>query len=124
VQCVVDFFGPTDLSLYAVSPAIEDGYLVPVFGKAVKTDAEIYKKASPITYVSKKAPPVLMLHGTFDLIVPVIHSENLKKKLTEAGATAELITVRGEGHGWNGPTLTRTTNDALKFLDTHLKGKK
>ncbi|MBM3982885.1 MAG: alpha/beta hydrolase [Planctomycetes bacterium] len=124
VQCVVDFFGPADLSLYATSPGLEDSFMVPVFGKGVKTDPAIYKKASPITYVTKAAPPVLMLHGTFDLIVPVIHSENLQKKLKDAGATAELITVRGEGHGWSGPVLERTTNDALKFLDTHLKGKK
>ena len=31
---------------------------------------------------------------TFDLIVPIIHSENLLKKLRDVGATAELITVR------------------------------
>ena len=124
VQCVVDFFGPADLSLYAVSPALEDAYMVPVFGKACKTDPDVYKKASPITYVSKTAPPTLIIHGTFDLIVPIIHSENLEKKLKDAGAKVEMITVRGEGHGWTGPTLTRTVNDALKFLDANLKGKK
>src|SRR5262249_13810267 len=59
VQCVVDFFGPADLSLYSNSPGVEDGYMVPVFGKSCKTDPEVYKKASPITYVSKTAPPVL-----------------------------------------------------------------
>lgn len=124
VQCVVDFFGPADLSLYAVSPGVEDAYMVPVFGKAVKTDPKVYKTASPITYVSKAAPPVLIFHGNFDLVVPIIHSENMLKALKDAGATAELVTVRGEGHGWGGPVLTRTTADALKFLDTHMKGKK
>ena len=124
VQCVVDFFGPADLSLYAGSEALVDAYMVPVFGKACKTDPEVFKKASPSTYVSKTAPPVLILHGTFDFIVPIIHSENLQKNLKDAGATAELITVSGEGHGWGGKTLTRTIDDALKFLDTHLKGKK
>jgi acetyl esterase/lipase len=123
VQCIVDFFGPTDLSLYSNSPGLEDGYMVPVFGKACKTDPAIYKKASPITYIGKNAPPTLMIHGTFDLIVPIIHSENMLKKLKDVGAPAELITVRGEGHGWNGPTFTRTTNDAIRFLDMHLKGK-
>ena len=49
---MVDFFGPTDLALYAKSEGIEDGYLVPVFGKECKTDPAIYKKASPMTYVS------------------------------------------------------------------------
>jgi acetyl esterase/lipase len=123
VQCVVDFFGPTDLSLYATSEAVQDAYMVPVFGKAAKTDPEVYKKASPVTYASKAAPPVLMVHGTFDLIVPVIHSENLLKKLKDAGTTAELITVGGEGHGWGGKTLARTIGDALKFLDANLKAK-
>jgi acetyl esterase/lipase len=124
VQCVVDFFGPTDLCLYAPSEALVDAYLVPVFGKTCKTDPEVYKKASPITYVSKSAPPVLIIHGTFDLIVPIIHSENLHKKLKDAGAPAELISVSGQGHGWNGKTLARTIDDSVKFLDAHLKGKK
>ena len=123
VQCVVDYFGPTDLSLYNTA-AIEDAYLVPVFGKAAKTDKEIYKRASPISYVAKSSPPVLLMHGTFDVVVPVIHSESLHKKLKDAGATSELITLFGEGHGWTGRTSTKTTNETLKFLDTHLKGKK
>lgn len=123
VQCVIDFFGPTDLTLYSGSPGIVDSYLAPVFGKNCKTDPEVLKKASPITYASRGAPPVLMVHGNFDLIVPVVHSERLLKKLKDAGATAELITVRGEGHGWGGATLARTLDDAIKFLDEHLKGK-
>lgn len=123
VQCVIDFFGPTDLSLYNTE-SIQDGYLVPVFGKAAKTDKEVFKKASPVTYVSKAAPPVLMFHGTFDVIVPVTHSEALHKKLRDAGATAELVTLFGEGHGWNGRALAKSVNTAVAFLDTHLKGKK
>ena len=122
VQCVVDFFGPTDLSLYNTE-SIRDAYLVPVFGKNAKTDKEVFKKASPITYVSKTAPPVLMFHGTFDLVVPVVHSETLHKKLQDAGATSELVTVFAEGHGWNGRAFTKSVNTALAFLDTHLKGK-
>ena len=59
-----------------------------------------------------------------DLIVPVVHSEHMLKKLKDAGTTAELITVSGEGHGWNGRAMTRSTNDALTFLDAHLQGKK
>ena len=84
MQCVVDFFGPTDLSLYACSPGIEDAYMVPVFGKTCKTNPEVFKKASPITYASKHVPPILMIHGNCDLIVPIIHSEYLLKKLREA----------------------------------------
>lgn len=125
VQCVIDFFGPTDLALYAKSEEIENGYLVPVFGKECKTDPKVYKKASPATYVSKDAPPILLLHGTFDLIVPVKHSETLHQSLLDAGATAEMHTVQFAGHGgWNDRDMTRAQTAAFQFLETHLKGKK
>lgn len=125
VQCVVDFFGPTDLALYAKSEGIEDGYLVPVFGKACKTDPGIFKKASPVTYVCKDAPPILLLHGTLDLIVPVKHSEILYKALTDAGATPEIHTVSLAGHGgWNDRDMQKAQEVVFRFLDRHLKGKK
>lgn len=125
VQCVIDFFGPTDLSLYAPSPGIEDNYIVPVFGKEVKTDATIYKKASPLTYVCKESPPTLILHGNIDFIVPIKHSEALCKSLTDAGVPVEMMTVPFAGHGgWNDREMTKASTAAFKFLDKHLKGKK
>jgi acetyl esterase/lipase len=125
VQCVVDFFGPTDLALYAKSEGIEDGYLVPVFGKECKTDPTVFKKASPISYVCKDAPPILILHGTLDLIVPVKHSELLYKALTDIGSTAEIHTVSFAGHGgWNDRDMKDAQEVVFKFLETHLKGKK
>ncbi|MBN9522960.1 alpha/beta hydrolase [bacterium] len=122
VTCAVSYFGPTDLSLYAKSPGVEDAYMVPFLGKACKTDPDVYKKASPISFASKAAPPVLMIHGTADFVVPVIHSERLLAKLRTAGATAELLTVPGAGHGWGGKDAERAMATAVRFLDTHLKG--
>ena len=65
-----------------------------------------------------------MIHGSVDLVVPIVHSELMLKKLRDAGATAELITVRGEGHGWGGEASVRTLDQAVRFLDAYLKGKK
>jgi acetyl esterase/lipase len=122
VRCAVSYFGPTDLSLYAASPGLEDTYMVPFLGKACKTDPTAYRVASPINFVSKAAPPVLLVHGTADFIVPIIHSERLLARLKGAGAVAELLTVPGAGHGWGGPTAAKTTAAAVRFLDQHLKG--
>lgn len=124
VRCAVSYFGPTDLSLYGKSPGVEDAYMVPFLGKACKTDPEVYRRASPITFASKAAPPVLMIHGTADVVVPVIHSERLLEKLKGAGAPAELLTVPGAGHGWGGKDADRALAAAVRFLDTHLKGTK
>jgi acetyl esterase/lipase len=124
VQCVVSFFGPTDLSRYATTPGIEDAFMVPLLGPACRTDPDVYRKASPLARVSKDSAPVLMIHGTADLVVPIVHSELMLKKLREAGVTAELIPVCGEGHGWVGRTAVKTLDQAVSFLDAHLKGKK
>jgi acetyl esterase/lipase len=124
VGCAVSFFGPTDLSRYAATPGIEDAFMVPFLGPACKTDPEVYKRASPLERVTKGAAPVLMIHGTADVVVPIIHSERMLQKLRDAGVTADLIPVRGEGHGWGGETAAKTLDQAAAFLDAHLKGKK
>jgi dipeptidyl aminopeptidase/acylaminoacyl peptidase len=125
VQVVVDFFGPTDLSLYAASPGLEDGYMVPFLGKDCKTDPNVYKKASPLTYVTKNAPPILILHANLDLIVPIKHSELLYNALKEAGTTVEMLTPSIMGHGgWSDADMKKAETAAYKFLDTYLKGKK
>lgn len=125
VQCVIDFFGPTDLSLYSASPGLEDGYMVPFLGKECKTDPNVYKKASPLTYVSKDAPPILILHGDIDLIVPIIHSEMLFKALTDVGATVKFIKFPfGRHGGWDKADMEKAQTAAFQFLDTYLRGKK
>ena len=57
-----------------------------------------------MTYVSKDDPPVLLLHGTDDPVVPFAQSEELEKAMTAVGASATLIPARGAGHGyWRQP---------------------
>lgn len=124
VRAVVDFFGPTDVGRYAATPGIESAYIVPWLGREARTDPAVYRRASPVSHVSADDPPVLLVHGTADLIVPVIHSELLYDKLRAAGVTAEFVKVKGEGHGWTGRAAGDSTEAAIKFLDEHLKGSK
>ena len=124
VHCVVDYFGPTDLTLYSESTEITK-MLVPFLGRDAATDTTVMKKASPIHYVHKQAPPFLIIHGTVDLIVPYIHSEALRKKLKEVDVTCELVPVSWKGHGWEDPKAVDFAAKAtMKFLDANLKNKK
>lgn len=122
ICCAVNFFGPTDLSLYCECPGIERSYFVPLLGAKLKEQPALYATASPLTYASKLSSPILTLHGTADLIVPVIHAERLHKKLLEAGAKSVFIPVKGKGHGWEGPTAVQTLQEAVRFLNEHLQG--
>ncbi|MFA5463517.1 MAG: prolyl oligopeptidase family serine peptidase, partial [Dysgonamonadaceae bacterium] len=44
---------------------------------------------SPITYLSKNAPPTLILHGTSDKLVPIHQSDTLKSRLDELEVPCE-----------------------------------
>jgi len=121
VQCVIDFFGPTDLALYCESPGLESAFMVPLLGKECLSDPKLYDRASPMHYVTKDDPPVLILHGTADLIVPILHSERFKDKLQAAGVPVEMVKFSGKGHGWTGETVDESAKATLLFLDKHLK---
>jgi len=120
VQCVIDFFGPTDISLYADTPGVEKAGLVPWMGARAKDNPALYKQASPLYHVTKNAPPFLIFHGNADFIVPTIHSERLHAKLKEAGVESELVILKGRGHGWGGDDSLATSATAAKFLTAHL----
>jgi acetyl esterase/lipase len=120
VNCVVDLFGPTDLTLYAGSEGINRGFMIPLLGAKAKESTELHRKASPLTYVTKDAPPFLVIHGNADVIVPIIHSERLVSKLKESGASCEFVTVNWKGHGWSGDAARQTTETVTKFLREQL----
>ena len=54
--------------------------------------------ASPVSFVTGKEPPSLILHGGDDWLVPKTNSIELYQKLKEKGATSELVLVPGYWH--------------------------
>jgi len=95
VQAVVDMFGPTQLD---ISNRPEIGEMA--FGVTNRNDP-VFKKFSPLTYVSKDDPPFLILHGEKDVGVKPIHSELLEAALKKAGVPVKLVTVKNAGHGFS-----------------------
>jgi acetyl esterase/lipase len=121
VQAVVSFFGPSDFTIKTWKKGVEDFYLVPFFGGSFEEKTELYKKASPLIYVSKDDPPFLFFHGTKDTLVGIENSEKMVNKLKEVGVYARLVPVKDEGHGWGGDKMTQTLEEAAKFFEEKLK---
>lgn len=86
-----------------------------VFGTADRS-APIYKLVSPVTYVSKGDPPVMIFQGSKDPIVLVEQAHILDDALKAAGVESRLEILEGAGHGWSGPERERTTKMAIEFF--------
>jgi acetyl esterase/lipase len=123
VQAVVSFFGPTDFTRPVWSKEVQERHLTPFLGGTAKEKAEVYRRASPLTYAGKKSPPFLFVHGTADAIVPIAQSEAMVEKLQEAGVSARLVSMDGEGHFWDWKHENRLKSIAhmMKFFDENLK---
>jgi dipeptidyl aminopeptidase/acylaminoacyl peptidase len=64
--------------------------------------AEKVKAAIPLTYITKKTPPFLILHGSNDHSVPHQQSEELANALKAAGVPAQLDLVPNADHMFEG----------------------
>ncbi|MBC7886314.1 MAG: alpha/beta hydrolase [Ferruginibacter sp.] len=80
---------------------------------------EIARQVSPIYSVSPDDPPVLIMHGDADILVPLQQSESIIKKFIEAKVPNQLIIKKGAGHGWkNNEAEIKTVID---WFDKYLK---
>ncbi|MGL4549543.1 MAG: alpha/beta hydrolase fold domain-containing protein, partial [Gemmataceae bacterium] len=127
VQAVVDQYGPTDLHALATDGAKQDHNAATspegrLLGKVVVTEnKDMALAASPITYVSRAAPPFLIFHGSRDPIIPHVQSERLYKALKGAEVEVYFVTVTGAGHGgFKTPEVGRRTR---QFFDKQFLGK-
>jgi carboxymethylenebutenolidase len=69
----------------------------------------------------QRMPPVLILHGTSDPIVPVAEAHKLEKLLAAGKLPFETHLYPGVGHGFQGPVLHDACQRAASFLERHLR---
>ena len=123
VCATVSLAGPTDLS--QKFPPYLQGIVDDLFSDADRKNAQAiaqdYLLASPITFIDAQDPPMLLIHGTKDLIVPFEQAQELISHCREKNATAELIPIEGGGHGGGGDAkdMANSVASLFKFLRQH-----
>lgn len=80
---------------------------------------QLGKFTSPINHVSADDPPVLIIHGDADPVVPLQQSQSIIQKLKAAGVINELIIKPGGGHGWG--KADAEEKKFLEWFDKYLK---
>ncbi|MCX7024859.1 MAG: alpha/beta hydrolase [Spirochaetes bacterium] len=102
LQCIVLREAPTDLRRMLQDADGEGAAYVLSFmgsrGAGASPDPEPYSAASPITHVTRAAPPVLLIHGDADRTVPYGQSVAMEAALRAAGVNARLLRIPGGIH--------------------------
>lgn len=129
VQVVVDWFGPTDVTLMAqqsgprsmIQHDAPDSPESRLLGGPVQERRDLARTANPLTYIDKNDPPFLIMHGDDDQLVPLGQSVILAKALIDAGVEVTMKTIPGAGH--EGTQFRNAESQRLieEFLSRKLK---
>lgn len=104
VSVVVDCFGPTDLlalSKYIDTVSDEGRELFTCLaGAELSSKEELFREMSPLLILEKNKdyPPILILQGDADVVVPYSESENMFNALIDNNYDAEMIRVENAPH--------------------------
>jgi acetyl esterase/lipase len=126
VQGLVAWYGVFDFSGDSAGSAV-DKYL----GCAPAQCASKAALASPITHLDAKDPPVLLIHGELDKVVPVAQSQAFDSALRAKGIASELVIIPAVDHSFIGDSPESTRKASLlalaktfEFIDALSGGKR
>jgi acetyl esterase/lipase len=121
VQCVVNFYGPSDLTK-SYGKSVDAAEVLPLFlGGDVEHERKRHITASPLYWVTPDAAPTLLLHGTVDKYVAHEQAVWIHERLKAAEVDVKLVTLEGAGHGFSGKDGERAEQEMFAWFDAHLR---
>lgn len=127
LRCFVDYYGPTDIATMNDEPSTQDhrgpdspeGYLI---GRRDVTENPDLVAPTVIAghvrpAAEKPLPPLLMMHGSKDRLVPFGQSVRLYEAAVQADQDVTFVQLKGSDHG--GPAFWQT--DVLDLVDDFLR---
>ncbi len=115
VRAIVAGSAPSDLRFYP------GGDLVPQFlGGTQREIPERFKEASPVTYVTRRSPPMFIYHSTGDQLVPPEHAWAMMAAYEKNRVPYESYWIDGRGHVGAFLLPSESVSAAIDFLDRQL----
>ncbi len=126
VQCVACFFPVTDLlNLGKSTENLGDGGPPKSYKRGFGPRAQTLDKwkvlgreLSPIYHITSAMPPIFIVHGDADTLVPLEQSERFVEQAGAAGHKVQLEVRPGKPHGW--PTMVLDIPRFADWFDKHL----
>ncbi|MDD5895232.1 MAG: prolyl oligopeptidase family serine peptidase, partial [Prevotellaceae bacterium] len=112
---VVDWFGPIDMSRMERCETYKDANSpeAVIIGGPSAENPDMVRAMNPMSYIDKKDPMFLVIHGDADPVVPYCQSEFFSKALKDAGRLEDFVTVPNGNHGpvtFNAETFQKMVN--------------
>ena len=92
-----------------------------LLGQQITKVPELVSEASPVTHVTKDDPPILIIHGTNDPLVPYQQSVVFTEALNAVGVPVILQRIENGEHGGFGSDEVNARTKA--FLEKYLPGR-
>jgi prepilin-type processing-associated H-X9-DG protein len=103
---------------------VDAAEVLPLFlGGNLETARVKHIRSSPLYWVTPDAAPTLCIHGTEDKYVAYEQAVWLVDRLKASAVEAELLTMKGAGHGFKGKDAEVAEQAMMAFFDGHLKKK-
>ena len=113
VQAAVIWYGLFDFAAFTAGrPPGSVGVLDTLLGCDGYCGPEAYPPASPVSFIDANDPPMLLIHGEADRVIPVAQSRLGEERLRAAGVQVDSIYIPEVDHSFVGPTpeITRAAN--------------
>jgi len=117
VGAVATFYPPTDLQNFGKPGKTWLPYRPP---DGPSEDAYFTKAYSPVTHFTEKMPPVLIIHGDADELVPVQQAHAAAERLKALGVEHRIEIRPDKPHGW--PGMEGEYALCAEWFDKHLRG--
>ena len=129
----VSWYGPCDfqdvqLFNHDDREKFRDRFGPRIVGDGVTPDekAVAYKEVSPVSYLTKDSPALLMIQGDKDTTIPVKQAYRMQEELKKVAAPVEILIVKNAGHNWRSvdapiePTRNEIVKSTVGFFVKHI----
>lgn len=116
-QCVASYYPLTSLvnpELLVGSKFEDPEVLRHVLDGLFSEKPELARLLSPVEYLTKKTPPILLLHGEKDATLSIKNSLHMIEVAKKKNADVKLLTVKNAGHSFGGKNISPTMDEINK----------
>lgn len=133
----LSWYGPCDfenqnLFNHDDRPDFRDRFGPRILGGESVTPEEkqrLYREMSPVSFLKKDSPPLLMIQGDKDTTIPVKHAYRMEARAKELQAPVQIQIVKNSGHNWRSveapitPSRAEIVHSTVAFFVSHAKGR-